>query len=86
MGKSRQKRFDRIKNETQNAKNKNKFVVLGGNGDCIDANDSYQLIQNIENGETTHEETLKEIFKINIYMALKDLMSWQRLIRIKPIC
>ena len=58
------KRFDRIKNETQNAKNKNEFVVLGGNGDRINANDSYQLIQDIENGKTTHEETLKEIFKI----------------------
>ena len=64
MGKSRQKRFDRIKHETQNAKNKNEFVVLGGNGDRINANDSYQLIQDIENGKTTHEETLKEIFKI----------------------
>ena len=37
------KRFDRIKKEMQNSKNKNKFVVPGGSDDCTNANDSYQL-------------------------------------------
>ena len=36
----------------------------GGSGDLINASDSYQLIQDIENGQITHEEALKEIFKI----------------------
>ena len=54
MGKSREKRFDRIKKEMQNSKNKNKFVVPGGSDDCTNANDSYQLNQDIKNGEITH--------------------------------
>ena len=33
------KRFDRIKNKIQNAKNK--FVVPGGSGVCINADNSY---------------------------------------------
>ena len=56
--------FDRRNNEIQNTKNKNKFVVPEGSGDCINANDSNQLIQGIENSEITHEEALKEIFKV----------------------
>ena len=45
-------------------KNKDRFVVPGGSGDRINANGSYRLIQDIENGNITHKEALKEIFKI----------------------
>ena len=45
-------------------KNKNRFVIPGGSCDRINANDSYHLIQDIENGKITHEGALKEIFKI----------------------
>ena len=55
-------------------KNKNRFVVPGGSGDRINANGSYRLIQDIENGKITHEEALKEIFKIcNDIERLKGL-------------
>ena len=48
------KRLDWIKKEMQNSKNKNEFVVPGGSDDCTNANDSYQLNQDIKNGEITH--------------------------------
>ena len=50
------KRFDRIQNKVKMFKNKNKFVVPEGSGDCINAN--------IENGKITHEEALNKIFRI----------------------
>ena len=52
-------------------KNRNKFVVPGGSGDRINANDSYRLIQDIENGKITHKEALKKYLKS--VMTLKDL-------------
>ena len=74
LGKSRQKRLDRIQNKVKMFKNKNRFVVPGGSGDRINANGSYRLIQDIENGKITHEEALKEIFKIcNDIERLKGL-------------
>ena len=55
-------------------KNRNKFVVPGGSGDRINANDSYRLIQDIENGKITHKEALKKILKIrNDIERLKGL-------------
>ena len=66
--------FDRMKNEIQNVKNKTKFVVSGGSGDRINANNSYQLIQDIEKCEIAHKEALKEILKIlNDIEKLKGL-------------
>ena len=50
------KRFGRIQNKVKMFKNKSKFVVPGGSGDCINAN--------IENGKITHEEALNKIFRI----------------------
>ena len=48
------------------SKNKSKFVVPGGSGDCINAN--------IENGKITHEEALNKIFRIrNDIERLKGL-------------
>ena len=58
------KRLDRIQNKVKMFKNKDRFVVPGGSGDRINANGSYRLIQDIENGNITHKEALKEIFKI----------------------
>ena len=45
------KRLDGIQNKVKTFKNKNRFVVPGGSGDCINANGSYRLIQDIENGK-----------------------------------
>ena len=78
-------RFDRIKNEIQNAKDKNKFVIPGRSGNRINANDLYQLFLDKANGGITHEEALNKKY-LKFVMTLKDLMSWQRLIRIKSIC
>ena len=50
------KRFGRIQNKVKMFKNKSKFVVPGGSGDCINAN--------IENGKITHEDALNKIFRI----------------------
>ena len=58
------KRFDWIQTKIKMFKNKNRFVIPGGSGDRINANDSYHLIQDRENGKITHKEALKEIFKI----------------------
>ena len=55
-------------------KNRNNLVVPGGSGDRSNANDSYRLIQDIENGKITHKEALKKILKIrNDIERLKGL-------------
>ena len=60
------KRFGRIQNKVKMFKNKSKFVVPGGSGDCINAN--------IENSKITHEEALNKIFRIrNDIERLKGL-------------
>ena len=56
------KRFNTIKNNVKRVKDK--FAVPGGSGFRIYINDSFQLIQDIENDGITHEEALKEISKI----------------------
>ena len=56
------KRFNTIKNNVKRVKDK--FAVPGGSGFRIYVNDSFQLIQDIENDGITHEEALKEISKI----------------------
>ena len=56
--------FNNIKNKVKKFKDKNTYVIPGGTGDGIYAGNSYQLIQSIENGETTYEEALKEVSKI----------------------
>ena len=63
MGKSRQKKFDRIKNQIQNAKNSN-LQARPSLGVPISFNESRRLIQDIDHGKITHEETLKKIANI----------------------
>ena len=63
MGKSRRKRFNVVKNEIQQAKNKN-LQARPNRGSPIYFDDSYELIQDIERSNTTHEEALKIITDI----------------------
>ena len=58
---------------------KKEIVVPGGSGDCINANSSQRLIQDIENTKITHEEALKGIFKI-----LNDIERLEGLEEINP--
>ena len=57
------KKFDRIKNQIQNAKNSN-FQARPSLGVPISVNESRRLIQDIDHGKITHEETLKKIANI----------------------
>ena len=59
LDKSKQKRFARIKNKVQNAKNNN--LQARPFGKVIDFIESNKLIQEIVHGKITHEETLKRI-------------------------
>ena len=63
MGQSRQKRFDRIKNKFQNAKNNN-LQARPERGSPIYFDESYKLIQDIWHSKITHEEALKKITSI----------------------
>ena len=63
MGKSTRKRFNVIKNEIQQAKNKN-LQARPNRGSPIYFDESYKLIQDIEHSNITHEEALKIIIDI----------------------
>ena len=67
------KRFDRIKNQIQNAKNNN-LEAKPERGSPIYFDKSYKVIQDIEHSKITHEETLKIIIGIrNDIKRINDL-------------
>ena len=76
MGKNRQKRFDRIKNQNQNAKNDN-LQARPERGSPTYFNESYKLIQDIEHSKITHEKALKMITDIrNDIKRINDLVDF----------
>ena len=70
LDKSKQKRFARIKNKVQNAKNNN--LQARPFGKVIDFIESNKLIQEAVHGKITHEKALKRI-KISV-MILQQLL------------
>ena len=77
------RRFDRIKNQIQKAKDNN-LQPRRKRDSPIYLNESYKLIQDIDHGKITHEEALRGI--TNILMMLKDLKIWMILMKIKLRC
>ena len=76
LGKNRQKRFDRIKNQNQNAKNDN-LQARPERGSPTYFNESYKLIQDIEHSKITHEKALKMITDIrNDIKRINDLVDF----------
>ena len=70
------KRFDRIKNQNQNAKNDNLQARPEG-GSPTYFNESYKLIQDIEHSKITHEKALKMITDIrNDIKRIIDLVDF----------
>ena len=68
MGKNKQKRFDRIKNTAQNAKN-NSLRTKPNRSGLISFNESNKLLQDIEHSKITYEEALKRIRNIRSDIA-----------------
>ena len=77
MGKSRQKRFDRIKNKFQNAKNNN-LQARPERVSPIYFDESYKLIQDICHSKITHEEALKK--RTSIRDDIDKIISQETLI------
>ena len=71
MGKSRQKRFNRTKNQIQNAEDNN-LHGKANRSSPVSLNESHRLIQSIEHGNITHKETLKRIASIRDDIKIID--------------
>ena len=76
MGKSKQKRFNKIKNKVQNANN-NSLQANPNRKRLFNFNESNKLLQDIEHSRITYEEALKRIH--NIRSDIKKIINKESL-------
>ena len=76
MGKSKQKRFNKIKNKVQNANN-NSLQANPNRKRLFNFNESNKLLQDIEHSRITYEEALKRIH--NIRSDIKKIINRESL-------